>query len=92
VITIDVSLGKHCHINLNSTIGHDTTLGDYVTVSPGVNISGNVHIGKNCYIGTNASIKEHINICDNTVIGMGSVVVKNIETPGIYVGIPARRM
>jgi len=92
VITIDVFLGKHCHVNLNSTIGHDTQIGDYVTISPGVNISGNVKIGKNCYIGTSASIKEHINICDDTTIGMGSIVVKNIEDPGIYIGIPARRI
>jgi len=92
VITIDVFLGKHCHVNLNSTIGHDTQIGDYVTISPGVNISGNVKIGKNCYLGTNAAIKEHINICDNVTVGMGSIVVKNIEEPGTYIGIPARRI
>jgi len=92
VITIDVFLGKHCHINLNSTIGHDTQIGDYVTISPGVNISGNVKIGKNCYIGTNACIKERINICDNTIIGMGAVVIKNITEAGTYIGNPARRI
>jgi len=32
-----------------------------------------------------------IEICDNVVIGAGSVVTKNITEPGVYYGNPARK-
>lgn len=48
-------------------------------------------IGKNVSIGSNATILPVV-ICDNVVIGAGSVVVKNITRPGTYVGNPAKRI
>lgn len=48
-------------------------------------------IGNNVSIGTNATILP-VKICDNTVIGAGSVVTKDITEPGIYAGNPARKI
>lgn len=48
-------------------------------------------IGDNVYIGSNATILP-VSICNNVVIGAGSVVTKNISVPGVYVGNPARRL
>jgi len=45
-------------------------------------------IGKNVSIGSNATILP-VTICDNVVIGAGSVVTKDILVPGIYTGNPA---
>ncbi|HOI45618.1 MAG TPA: N-acetyltransferase, partial [Candidatus Aminicenantes bacterium] len=33
-----------------------------------------------------------VRIADNTVIGAGSVVTKDIVHPGVYAGNPARRL
>jgi acetyltransferase-like isoleucine patch superfamily enzyme len=46
-------------------------------------------IGNRVSIGTNATILP-VKICDNVVIGAGAVVTRNIDTPGIYAGNPAR--
>lgn len=46
-------------------------------------------IGNNVSIGSNATILP-VNICDNVVIGAGSVVTKDIKKPGIYAGNPAK--
>lgn len=46
-------------------------------------------LGKNVSIGSNATILP-VSICDNAVIGAGSVVTKNITAPGFYAGNPAR--
>jgi acetyltransferase-like isoleucine patch superfamily enzyme len=46
-------------------------------------------IGDNVSIGSNATVLP-VNICDNVVIGAGSVVTKNIQLPGVYAGNPAR--
>jgi acetyltransferase-like isoleucine patch superfamily enzyme len=47
------------------------------------------NIGDNVSIGSNATILP-IKICDNVVIGAGSVVTKDISLPGVYAGNPAR--
>lgn len=92
ILTTNISLGMCSHINLNSTIGHDVIIGDFFTCCPGVNISGDCKIGTNVFIGSNSTIRDGIKICDDTVIGMGSSVVKDIEIPGVYVGNPAKRI
>ena len=46
-------------------------------------------IGNNVSIGSNATILP-VSICDQVVIGAGSVVTKDITQPGIYAGNPAK--
>ncbi|MBK7666509.1 MAG: NeuD/PglB/VioB family sugar acetyltransferase [Sphingobacteriaceae bacterium] len=92
ILTCNINVGKHAHLNLNSTIGHDCQVGDYFTTAPAVNISGNCVIGNCVYIGTNASVREKISICDNVIIGMGSVVLKSIDEVGVFVGSPLRKL
>lgn len=46
-------------------------------------------IGNHVSIGSNATILP-VTICDHAVIGAGAVVTKDIGTPGIYAGNPAR--
>lgn len=46
-------------------------------------------IGNKVSIGSNATILP-VTICDQTVIGAGAVVTKDIKEPGIYTGNPAR--
>jgi sugar O-acyltransferase (sialic acid O-acetyltransferase NeuD family) len=92
IITTNVTIGNHVHLNLQTTIGHDSLLGDYVTTAPSVNISGNVTVGKGVYLGTKSCVKEKISICDNVTLGMNAGVVRNIEESGIYVGTPAKKI
>ncbi len=48
-------------------------------------------IGDRVSIGTNATILP-VEICDDVVIGAGSVVTKSIATPGVYAGNPAKML
>lgn len=90
ILTTNIKIGKHSHLNLLTTIGHDTFVGDYFTTAPGAKISGNCNIGECVYFGTNSSVREKITICDNVTIGLNGGVVKNINKSGIYVGVPTR--
>jgi len=92
ILTCNIKIGMHAQININTTITHDFIAGDYFTTAPSVNISGNCTFGECVYLGTNSSTREKVSICSNAVIGMGSVVVKNIVREGIYVGNPAERL
>lgn len=89
ILTVDIKIGNHNIINLDCTVGHDATLDSYVTLYPSVNISGNTHIGSETEIGTGVNIIQGITVTGKTIIGAGSVVVKDIEKNGTYVGVPA---
>ena len=49
-----------------------------------------VHIGKCCWIGTGSVILPGVSIGDNSVIGAGSVVTKDIPANVVAVGVPCR--
>jgi sugar O-acyltransferase (sialic acid O-acetyltransferase NeuD family) len=92
ILTTNIIIGDHAHLNLQTTIGHDCVIGDYFTTAPGVKISGNCKIYSCVYVGTNASIKEKISIHSFVTIGLNAGVVKDIEDTGIYVGTPAKKI
>jgi len=48
-------------------------------------------IGDNVVIGSNASVLP-VEICNDVIIGAGSVVTKNILEPGTYAGNPATKI
>lgn len=49
------------------------------------------HIGDRVSVGTNATILP-VRICDDVVVGAGAVVTSDITEPGIYAGVPARKI
>jgi acetyltransferase-like isoleucine patch superfamily enzyme len=53
---------------------------------------GGAKVGKGVFIGTNVTLAAGIKICEKAVIGSKANVRKNITTPDIYIGNPARRL
>ena len=104
----DVVIGKNCKIQSHSFICELVEIGDNCFISHGVMFINDLFekggpaggdkskwkrtkIGNYVSIGTNATILP-VSIIDNTVIGAGAVVTKDIQIAGIYVGNPARRI
>ncbi|WP_338847850.1 sugar O-acetyltransferase [Clostridium perfringens] len=83
-------------------VGNNVMFGPNVTVSAGThpihpelrskqaqyNIP--IHIGNNVWIGANSVILTGVNIGDNSVIGAGSIVTKDIPSNVVAVGNPCR--
>ena len=90
LITTDIHIGKHVHINIGCTIGHDAVLHDYVTLNPSVNVSGNVEIGVCAEVGTKSVLIPFADVGESSVIGAGAVVIKPIPANATAVGIPAK--
>jgi sugar O-acyltransferase (sialic acid O-acetyltransferase NeuD family) len=94
--TNGITVGDFAIFNLNATVGHDCIIGDFVNVAPGANLSGYVHLRERVWVGTNAAVNQGVpgrwlEIGAGTVIGSGSVVVKDCESDSVYVGIPAKK-
>lgn len=89
VINVGAVVGKHCIINTGAIVEHDDKLEDFVHISVGAKLAGTVHIGKGSWIGIGATVRNNVSICQKCMIGAGAVVVKDIVSEGIYVGVPA---
>lgn len=101
-------IGDHTRIQSHSFICDLVTIGDHCFIGHGVMFindtfaeggpaGGNMEkwkstiIGNNVSIGSNATILP-VKVCDQVVIGAGSVVTKDIDEPGVYAGNPAKRL
>lgn len=90
ILTTNIVLDDFVTLNLKCTVGHDTVIGKYSSFMPSVNISGDVFIGECVYVGTGAKLINRIKIGDNSIIGAGAVVTKNLPENCTAVGVPAR--
>lgn len=79
-------------------IGETAEIGDNTTLYQGVSLAGtslkrvkrHPTLGKNIIVGAGTQLIGAITIGDNTKIGAGSVVVKDIPANSTAVGVPAR--
>lgn len=90
IITVNIEIGSHVIINLDCTIGHDAVLGDFVTLYPSVNVSGATNIGECSELGTGMQIIQGKTVGSHSIVGAGSVVVKDIPEKCTAVGSPAK--
>lgn len=85
-----VTIGKNCFVGHGVMFIND----DWKKGSPAHgdrSLWKKTIIGNNVSIGSNATILP-VSICDDVIIGAGSVVAKNIDKPGFYAGNPARKL
>lgn len=104
----DVTIGKRCKIQSHSFVCELVTIGNDCVIAHGVMFINDLfasggpaqgdktkwvstNIGNNVSIGSNSTILP-VSICDNVVIGAGSVVTHAITEPGIFAGNPAKKL
>ncbi len=92
VINSRTKIGNHCIINTGAIVEHDNYIGDYSHVSVGANLGGTVSVGKKCWIGIGATVKNNIAIHNDVMIGAGAVVIKDIDSVGVFFGVPCRQI
>jgi sugar O-acyltransferase (sialic acid O-acetyltransferase NeuD family) len=85
-----VKVGAHVIILPSAILSHDDVVGDYTCIAGGACLSGGVFVGRCCYLGSNCSIIEHVRIGENSLVGMGSVVLSDVPDGSVFVGNPAR--
>jgi acetyltransferase-like isoleucine patch superfamily enzyme len=85
-ICSDVSIGQDCFIGHGVMFTNDK----FINRKLSKKFLSTV-IGNKVYIGSNSTILP-VSICDDVVIGAGSVVTKDIKESGTYAGNPAKKL
>jgi sugar O-acyltransferase (sialic acid O-acetyltransferase NeuD family) len=85
-------LGLCVIVNHGAVVDHDCDVGDFSHVAPAATLGGRVRVGAAVLIGAGASVLPGLSICSGAVIGAGSVVHRDVTRPGVYAGVPARRI
>lgn len=86
----DTIIDDYAKVDNLCHIAHNAHIGKNAVVVACAEVSGSCQVGENSWVGPNACIRDQRNVGDNTMIGMGSVVVKNAGDNEVWAGNPAK--
>lgn len=92
IVIAEARIGAGVIINTGATVDHDCVIDAAAHIAPGAHLCGNVRVGARTLVGVGASVRPSVRICEDAVIGAGSVVVRDLNEPGTFIGNPARRL
>ena len=100
VLNIGAVIGKNTMIDMNVVVGGRAIVGDNCHIGAGTVLAGVIEppsadpviVEDNVLIGANVVVLEGVKIGKGSVIAAGSVVIENVESNSVMVGIPAKKI
>jgi sugar O-acyltransferase (sialic acid O-acetyltransferase NeuD family) len=80
-----VTIGNNVTLWSGNHIGHDSTIGNHCFITSHVVVSGHCHVADYCFIGVNSTLRNSITIGEATLIGAGSIVMRDTQPKSVYV-------
>lgn len=89
--TIDNTvIGNNVKIDKLCVIGHNSVLKDNSSMVATSVLLGSVTLEENSYIAPAALIKNQLHIGKNSLVGMGAVVIEDVDDNNVVAGVPAK--
>jgi sugar O-acyltransferase (sialic acid O-acetyltransferase NeuD family) len=92
VVAPRARVGVSVIVNHGAVVDHDCEVGDFTHVAPQAALGGGVKIGARVLVGAGACVLPGLSVCEGVTLGAGAVVNEPITEPGVYAGVPARRI
>ena len=90
IVSSKVCLDENCMVMYQAIIGHDAHVKSNCVICPKATVGGNSIVGERCFFGISSSMKQGVNLGNDVIIGMGSMVFRDVEAKNTVVGNPAR--
>jgi len=90
-------IGDNVFIGPSVVVSHDSVVGDYALLSVGSVIGARVDIEPGAFIGAGATVmptgwgkESRLRVGADAIIGVGSVVIRDVEPRAVVAGVPAK--
>ncbi len=88
-----VRIEDFCIISPNVVIAHHSNIGKACLVSTLTGVGASINIQDKVFIGMGGTIVTGLHtIGENSIIGAGAVVLKDVDKNSVYAGVPARKI
>lgn len=92
IVNANAQIGDFCILNTKASLGHDSVMQNFSSLAPGVTAGGCLEIGECSAISIGAIVIQNIKIGAYTIVGAGSLVVKDIGSYKVAFGNPAKEI
>lgn len=85
----DTLLGTGVKVDNLVQIAHNVKIGPYTVIASQVGLAGSAQIGAGVLMGGQAAVADHATVGDRVILAGRSGVMKAVQEPGEYFGLPA---
>jgi len=89
-IATQATISDFVTLNVATSVGHDVHVGRGCTLSSHCDVTGFACLEQGVFMGSHATILPGKKVGEFSIIGAGSVVIRNIKSKHTVFGIPAR--
>ena len=86
-----VKIGNNVTLWSGNHIGHHSIIKDHVFIASHVVVSGGCTIEDSCFLGVNCTLRDHIKIGQKSVLGAGTLILKDVEAESLIIGTASEK-
>jgi acetyltransferase-like isoleucine patch superfamily enzyme len=90
IVAASADIGEFCIVNTKASLDHDGIMEAFSSFAPAVTAGGEVTIRQFAAVLLGANISHSISIGEHSVVGAGSLVLRDIPDRVVAYGLPAR--
>lgn len=85
-------LGENVLLQVGCSINHHSGIDANCFLGPGVTVAGCATVGAGCFLGVGSILIDWVKLAPGVQTGGGAVVIESLPAPGLYVGVPAKKV
>jgi sugar O-acyltransferase (sialic acid O-acetyltransferase NeuD family) len=90
IVSANAEIGEFCIVNTKASLDHDGVMGAFSSFAPAVTAGGEVTIKPFAAVLLGANIIHSVSIGEHSVVGAGSLVLRDVPDRVVAYGLPAR--